>query len=247
MKKMTIALSAVLCVAGAGNALASTTAQTLPYSQDWTNTGMVTVDGDWSGVPGCQGFNGNLLTTLTGTDPQTILADGTTTPISLYANKLDPTTFFSGGVAEYELADPTIALTGSGTGSAPFLLVNLNTTANANIRVQYDARDIEAGADNAIQKLALHYRVGNTGLWTNVAAAYVADATDGPQLATKVTHVDVTLPAACANQPLLQIRVMTTNAVGNDEWVGIDNISVTGNATTAVSPTTWGAMKRLFH
>ena len=131
--------------------------------------------------------------------------------------------------------------------SAPFLLVNLNTTANANIRVQYDARDIEAGADNAIQKLALHYRVGNTGLWTNVPAAYIADATDGPQLATKVTHVDVTLPAACANQPLLQIRVMTTNAVGNDEWVGIDNISVTGNATTAVSPTTWGAMKRWFH
>ena len=56
----------------------------------------------------------------------------------------------------------------------------------------------------------------------------------------------VTLPAACNNQPLVQIRVMTTNAAGNDEWVGVDNISVTGNATTPVSPTTWGSLKKLF-
>jgi hypothetical protein len=28
-------------------------------------------------------------------------------------------------------------------------------------------------------------------------------------------------------QPQIQIRFMTTNAAGNDEWVGVDNIGVT--------------------
>lgn len=245
MKKCTIALSAILCALGASQAFADTTAQHLPYSNAWTNTGLISVDADWSGVPGCQGFNGSGLTALTGTDPQTILADGTSTAVSLFANKTDPA-FTSGGVTEFELADPTVALAGSGSASAPFLLINLNTTANAGIRVQYDLRDIEATADNAVQKVALHYRLGNTGTWTNVPGAYVADATTGPSLATLVTHVDVTLPPACDNVPLLQLRVMTTNASGNDEWVGVDNISVTGNATTAVTPTTWGSLKRLF-
>jgi Ca2+-binding RTX toxin-like protein len=36
------------------------------------------------------------------------------------------------------------------------------------------------------------------------------------------------LPAAADNQAQLQIRVITTNASGNDEWVGIDDISITG-------------------
>src|SRR4029079_3657653 len=33
----------------------------------------------------------------------------------------------------------------------------------------------------------------------------------------------------------VQIRVMTANAVGNDEWVGVDDISITG--TCSATPT----------
>jgi len=52
--------------------------------------------------------------------------------------------------------------------------------------------------------------------------------------------VSVTLPAAADNQAQLQIRVITTNASGNDEWVGIDDISITGTplpTDTALSVT----------
>ena len=87
---------------------------------------------------------------------------------------------------------------------------------------------MDGSADNAVQQVALHYRVGGTGNFINVPAAYVADATTGPSLATLVTPVSVTLPAACDNQSLVELRVMTTNAGGNDEWVGIDDISITG-------------------
>src|SRR5690606_27098651 len=42
----------------------------------------------------------------------------------------------------------------------------------------------------------------------------------------KDTPVSVTLPADAENQPLVELRIMTTDAVGSDEWIGIDDISV---------------------
>src|SRR5262249_44520549 len=45
-----------------------------------------------------------------------------------------------------------------------------------------------------------------------------------------VTPVNVSLPAATWNQPLVQLRIITTDAVGSDEWVGVDDISVTATA-----------------
>jgi hypothetical protein len=41
-----------------------------------------------------------------------------------------------------------------------------------------------------------------------------------------VTPVSAVLPAAAENQPLVQLRILTTNAVGQDEWVGVDDIEV---------------------
>ena len=58
----------------------------------------------------------------------------------------------------------------------------------------------------------------------------------GVLAATQVTPVTVTLPAEANNQPQLQIRIITTNASGSDEWVGIDDINVSSSALAAVSP-----------
>src|SRR5690606_31035660 len=91
--------------------------------------------------------------------------------------------------------------------------------------------DLDGSADNAVQQVALQYRVGGTGDFTNVPGAFVADATTGPSQATQVTPVSVTLPAAVDNQALVELRIMTTNATGNDEWVGIDDIRVTAGST----------------
>ena len=75
--------------------------------------------------------------------------------------------------------------------------------------------------------MALHYRAGASGDFTNVPAAYVADASDGPSL-TATTPVDVILPPAADNQSVLDLRIMTTNAIGGDEWIGVDDIQVSG-------------------
>jgi len=39
-------------------AQANNTYQSLPFSQDWSNTGLITVNDDWSGVPGVIGYRG---------------------------------------------------------------------------------------------------------------------------------------------------------------------------------------------
>lgn len=209
--------------------LFNNTAQTLPFTQNWTTTTLITANDDWSGVPGIEGYLGQSLTAATGVDPQTVLGvSGTAGDLTVLANQLAATSA-AGDVGEFDgLADPTIGLQGSGTADAPYIVMYLNTTSLQNITVAYNLRDLDASTDNSVQQLALQYRVGNTGNFTNVAAGYVADATTGPSLATLVTPVSAVLPAACDNQAEVQVRVITTNAAGNDEWVGIDDINITG-------------------
>ena len=118
-----------------------------------------------------------------------------------------------------------MALQGSGTADAPSLVLYLDATGRQNVRVQFNVRDIDGSADNATQQLNVQYRIGESGAWTNVTGGYFADVTTAGT-ATQVTAVDVTLPAAANNQAQVQVRIMTTNAGGSDEWVGIDDINV---------------------
>lgn len=212
------------------------------FSQDWSNAGLITTDDDWSGVASIMGYRGDDVVSATGVDPRTITNGATSPgPIDVSANQTNPNTFSTGGVAEFAIANPSIALNGSGTGDAPNLVIYLDATGRENIRFQANIRDLDGSADNAIQQVAVQYRVGG-GNWTN--AAYVADATTAGS-ATQVTAVDVTLGSDANNAADLEIRIITTNAAGNDEWVGIDDIIVssvgqvvdtTAPALAAVNP-----------
>ena len=192
------------------------------FFQDWSNAGLITTNDDWSGVPSIVGYRGDNITSATGADPRTLTGDGTVT-VDVNANQ-SATTFTTGGVTEFALANPTIALTGSGTADAPNIVLHLNAAGRQNLHLELDVRDIELG-DNAIQKFNIQYRVGPSGAWTNLPDGYIADATDASN--TLVTHLSIDLPAALNGQSEVQLRFMTTNASGNDEWIGIDNIAVT--------------------
>ncbi|WP_407526689.1 Ig-like domain-containing protein [Lacibacter sp. MH-610] len=206
------------------------------FSQNWTNTSLITVNDNWSNVPSMIGYRGDDLVTLTGVDPQTILAAGTTTPVNVLANQ--GVTATNGGLLEIDqsIANPTIAIQGSGTADAPFLLMFINTTGITGVRVKYLLRDLDASADNSTQPIALQYRIGNTGDFTNIPAAFVADASGGPSLATLETQVNIVLPAACNNQAELQLRIITGNATGSDEWIGIDDIDIRSSDSDVTPP-----------
>jgi hypothetical protein len=230
-----VLLLAGLFPASAASVLADSSVQSLPFSQDWTNTGLITTNDDWSGVPGITGYRGDLMTGGSGVDPQTVLADGSATPVDVNANITTPNTFNDGGVTEAEIANPTIALQGSGTARAPHLVIAVSTAGLTGITVAYNLRDIDGSSDNTTMQLALQFRVGNSGPYTNVPAGYVADASAGGT-ATKVTPVNATLPAAADNQPLVDVRILMTDAPSTDEMIGVDDITITGTSGDAAPP-----------
>jgi endonuclease G len=208
--------------------------QTIPFSQSWTVTSQITVADDWSGVPGIIGYRGDDLNTSIPADPQTVVVDGSSTPIDVNPNSTDtvgaptdPTAANSGGIYEFDnLTNPVVAMQGSGTADIPHIVISLNTSGTTALHISYNLRDLD-NTDAAIQPFALQYRVGNTGNYTNIPAGFVADASQD-NTSTLVTPVSANLPAACENQPLVQLRILTSNAIGNDAMVGIDDISVTG-------------------
>jgi hypothetical protein len=200
----------------------------LPFAQGWSDTGLIQRDDDWSGVAGVVGHRGDGLTSSAGADPRLVVADGSATPVDVNANEPDPLAVgLAAGVAEFHLPDPVVALQGSATAAAPHLVLSLDTRGRSGVTISYRLRDVDpASVANAVQAVALHYRVGDSGDFTSVPAAFVPDATTGPGAATLVTPVKAALPAVTDDKPLVQVRVLTTNANGQDEWVGIDDIHV---------------------
>ncbi len=202
--------------------------------QDWANAGQITSNDDWSGVPSIQGFLGDIdAGSSTGVDPRS-LTGAATGVLDVIANQT-ATTITNGGVAEFALADPTVALQGSGTADAPGLVLYLDATGRQDVRLQFNARDIDLN-DDAVQPIAIQYRLGDSAGWSNVTGGYQADVTTGGS-ASQVTPFDVTLPGDANGAAQIQLRILTTNAPGSDEWVGIDDISVSsaplsGGATT---------------
>jgi hypothetical protein len=165
-----------------------------------------------------------------GMSPQTIIADGLSTPVDVIANQKNPNSLRTGGVAEFDgIPNPTIALKGSGTASAPFLLLNLDTRGKRNITIGYKLRDLDGSANDAVQAVALQYRIQLDGPFIDVPSAFAPDATTGPNQATLITPIVVILPANADDQPLVQVRWITANADGNDEWVGVDDIAIIGD------------------
>ena len=207
------------------------------FLQDWSDPDLITASDDWSKVPSIVGYLGNgMVGSSTGVNPGTVT--GNSIDVDVTANQSNPNTLTSGGVAEFQIANPTVALQGSGTAGAPYLALFMDSTGRDNVTLSFTARDIDGSTDNAIQPIAVQYRVGETGAWINLPAAAIADASTGPSLGTASTNVTVTLPAEANNQAALQVRIMTTNAVSNDEWIGIDNIAVHSEAHQSVAPGT---------
>lgn len=230
---LAVMITMVLAAIISSVAYADTTPQALPLNQNFSDISLITTNDDWSGVPGVIGYRGDNLA-AEGADPRTVTADGSSTPVNVAANKTNPSAFNTGSLAEFHQTnqsppkdlDPTVAFQWNVQADAPHLVMTFNTTGQSNIRVSYLLRDIDCGSNDALQPVALRYRVGNSGAYTNLPGGYVADATSGPNLDVLNTPVSASLPAATDNQPFVQVRVITVNSVTSEEWIGIDTLSV---------------------
>lgn len=211
-------------------------------------TNLITTNDDWTGVASVEGYRGTNLTATHGIDPQTVLVtefasnslpgDGDT---NVNANKGNPSAFNAGGVTEFDTGT-FLAIGFQGNVQAnPYLVFYINTTGRSNVTVSYTVTDIDGGSNNSVSPLALQYRVGETGIFTNVPAAFIADTTVGPNSEGTTQNVNVTLPSDASNKPKVQIRLITTNAANTsgdsapDEWIGINNVIIGATVASAAS------------
>src|SRR4030095_10155409 len=88
---------------------ATNTPQSLPFSQNWSNTGLITANDDWSGVPGIVGFLGDYdAASPTAVDPRTLTTPFTTNNVDVIANQ-SSVAITNGGVAEFDgIANPLV-------------------------------------------------------------------------------------------------------------------------------------------
>ena len=124
--------------------------------QRWTTTGRA-----W---PASWAIAATVSPASPGSDPRGVTADGSGTPVDVAANLTDPRAVgLAAGVAEFELPDPVVAIQGSATASAPHLVMSLDTRGRAGVTVRLLLRDIDATAHDAVEPVALQYRVGAAG------------------------------------------------------------------------------------
>jgi len=217
-------LPALACALTSVPALADATFHALrdgAFVQDWNDGALIAGNDDWSGVPSIIGYRGDGLVASAGANPQGILADGLQHTVGRACQPIQSRHAGQRRRGGIRAGRSGGGAAGSGAADAPHLVLHLDARGVRKLRLAADIRDIDGSADNAVQPLAVQYRVGVSGGYTDLA-----DGSSGPGLATQVTALDLLLPTLADDMAQLFVRFITANAAGNDEWLGIDNIRV---------------------
>jgi endonuclease/exonuclease/phosphatase family metal-dependent hydrolase len=133
----------------------------------------------------------------------------------------------------YHLGADGIGLLASGTNPAGAVVVAINTTGISNVSVSWICKTIynQASRDNSV---ALQYRIGTSGNFTQVGTASTYASTGNANGHTSATFTEV-LPAGADNQPVVQVRWIyweSTSTSGSRDKIAVDNISIAGSGTT---------------
>jgi hypothetical protein len=215
--------------------------QTLPFSENWgTDNNRIITGTGWTNVPGIEAYGGTDLPLGPNLDPRDVLTPSTAGGPILLADQthFTATVASQSGAFEFHphpdgVSEVEVALHANSTYRAPFLIIYVNATGKKDVTVSFDVADIDPLTSNAVQQVALQYRVGESGMFTNAPNGYIDDATDPITMTKKITAINSVLPDATDGASQLQLRIMTTNWNGADEFIAIDNISVTGTPISA--------------
>ena len=197
------------------------TPQTIPYSQNFSTLthASTTFPAGWQGWKVSSAAT-NTYQTVAATGDQALIAS------SSASNN-------SGGVHNY---NGKIGELPSGSTN-PAIALALVTTGSSNIKVTYDIMVIrnpyDGAANNRINEATLQYRVGTSGAFTTLTGIEYQSGTTA-QTASGVTTPQnpqtksITLPSACDNQAVVQIRwiVKDVSGGGSRPSFAVDNVSV---------------------
>ena len=229
------AVAVVLSILPPGASRADSTAQTLPFSQNWTNIGLITTNDNWSGVPGIIGYSaGRASSPRPALDPQTAARTERGARRRRQRQPDEPQYLhdgWRGGVRRSRIRSLRSRVR-----------VRRDAPYHPDSRQHHGAighprRPTTCGTSTARRQRRpagraavprrhdrqLHERAGGVRGRRHARAQ-------------RRDHSSLPCTSRCPrrrdNQPLVQIRIITTDAAGSDEWVGIDDISITGTAAS---------------
>lgn len=219
------ALVCILLLASLAFAQTNPTPQTLPYSQNFP---LATFP--WSSTTYPAGIQGWWVSSTPGTEFSTSPAFSDR---AMAANS----TIASTSAQLHNYRD-RIGFLNSDTRDLCFVLA-VKTEGKQNIALAYDVMTIRNPygflGSNRINEVIMQYRVGTEGNFTNIPGTEYQNNTtqvvDGNPIAQNNVSMNLTLPAACNNQPIVQLRLISRQVSGtgtNYPSFAIDNIFVTG-------------------
>ncbi|MFN0157174.1 MAG: T9SS type A sorting domain-containing protein [Bacteroidota bacterium] len=226
MKTAIAAILAVILATGTMHAQTNPSAQSLPYTQDFSAVAHASTT-----YPA--GWQGWTISTSPGAAFSTA---GPTADRALTAPSTASTT--SGNAHNYNgklgfLNSASLDLT---------LVLAINTTGRTVVNVAYDVMTIrnpyDGGANTRINELTLQYRIGTSGTWTSLTGIEYQNNTTlqtGAVTTPQNTQTkSIALPAACENQSVVQIRWASrqVSGAGSRPSFAVDNVSITGTSVT---------------
>lgn len=202
------------------------TAQSLPYSQDFSGLAYAST----TYLTGTQGWT---VGTAAGSTFRTVAPTGDRVLIASSSASNN-----SGGIHNY---NGKIGLLPSGSVDPAFCWA-VNTTGATNIRLSYDIMTIRNPYDGAsntkINEATIQYRIGTSGSFTNLTGIEYQNNTTlqtgaGVTTPQNLQSKTILLPVACENQAVVQLRLVMrdVSGVGSRVSMAIDNISVCAEST----------------
>ena len=143
----------------------------------------------------------------------------------------------SHGLANGSNARFYIQTSSNGTNGVNQIAMALNSTGYVNVVVGYDVEMISVTTGRAIG-VVCQYRVGTSGSWTTITPTSGSNpfSQTGGTVGVKTT-VSATLPSACDNQAVVQVRWAIWRGVGSGSSSGLAIDNVTTNGTVSGSNT----------
>ena len=204
------------------------TAQVLPHSQPFTITTTSTVyPNGWQGWT-LNAAPSNSFNTSVPTGNQLLIASGTA------ANT-------AAGIYNY---NTKIGIHAEGTTDVS-LVAAVATTGSSNVILKFDImtiRNQQDASNNRISQVDVQYRVGTSGVFTsasgNVNGIYENNTVNQVTGTTgqNILFKSFTLPAACNNQPIVQLRWVQrdSSGIGSRPGFAVDNVCITVLTTPSI-------------
>ncbi len=147
-----------------------------------------------------------------------------------------PNTATSGAGGWKDEVSSGISILSSGSQAAGAWIISINTSGKTNIQVQWTVRLMlqQASRDNSV---ALQYRVGTTGNFTDVGTTSTYSST-GQAVNHSQSFAEL-LPAAAENQPEVQVRWIyweSAGSAGSRDRLAVDDITIAETSPPCTQP-----------